>query len=292
MSSNNSTDRNDTDGSTFVFSPWSYLLSLICIAGIIGNGIVITFLGFWIKRNSFTVYIINLAVADNGTLVFLFLSKILHLPTNQVLPITVYFISTYCTGHLLLTIIGIDRCLALFFPIWYRCLRSQYLSTKLCAITWIIAILLCAVHNSLILVKPEMLYNYFHILIFALVGMLLVVVSSLVLLIKGYLQSRMKRQGRLHAAILLALFFFLIFSIPPVVIYLKDVLFKRRCGNLITYGYLCACLNSSVNPLIYFLLGRKKELKTMCNLKISLQRLFEEKEEDEKQPEVQVDSQL
>ncbi|XP_026578726.1 proto-oncogene Mas-like, partial [Pseudonaja textilis] len=190
--------------------------------------------------------------------------------------LTQCLIFTYCTGQFLLTIISIDGCLALFFPIWHRCHQPSYLSTTLCAFSWIASPLLSSPHST----------TFSHV---TSVCVPLMVASSLAPFIKGYLKSQMKRQRKLLKAILLALFFFLICSIPPCVIYLKDVLFKHiieRYGNLITCGYLCPCLNSSVNPLIYFLLGRKKEYNTMCNLKVNLQRLFKEEEESEEQPGV------
>uniref|UniRef100_A0A8C6XAD1 G-protein coupled receptors family 1 profile domain-containing protein n=1 Tax=Naja naja TaxID=35670 RepID=A0A8C6XAD1_NAJNA len=269
-----------------------YLIILICISGIVGNGIVIKFLGFWIKRTPFTVYILNLAVADSGSLIFLFLTGILTLSITSVpTAITACFIFTYCTGQFLLTIISIDRCLALFFPIWHRCHQPPYLSTILCALSWILSILFCVIYYTLN--SPEQKQSkVLHILIFTSVGLLLMVASSLALLIKGYLKSRMKRRGKLLTAILLALFFFLIFSFPPVVIYLIVCLGQGHHLNLLSYGYVCPCLNSSVNPLIYFLLGRKKEHHSPYNLKINLQTLFKEEEESKEQPEVPVGSLL
>ncbi|NXW66929.1 MRGRD protein, partial [Eurystomus gularis] len=53
----------------------------ICVCGLVGNGIVMWFLGFHMKQNPFTVYILNLAVADFSLLLifFLLLSLILIL---------------------------------------------------------------------------------------------------------------------------------------------------------------------------------------------------------------------
>ncbi|NXW54931.1 MRGRH protein, partial [Eurystomus gularis] len=53
----------------------------ICVCGLVGNGIIMWFLGFHRKQNPFTVYILNLAVADFSLLLifFLLLSLILIL---------------------------------------------------------------------------------------------------------------------------------------------------------------------------------------------------------------------
>ncbi|NXY47346.1 MRGRD protein, partial [Ceuthmochares aereus] len=45
----------------------------IALCGLVGNGIVVWFLCFKMKQNPFTVYILNLAIADFFLLVFFFL---------------------------------------------------------------------------------------------------------------------------------------------------------------------------------------------------------------------------
>ncbi|XP_032078212.1 mas-related G-protein coupled receptor member H-like [Thamnophis elegans] len=262
------------------------LIIFICIPGIVGNGIVIRLLHFQTKRHPFAHYILNLAVADTGTLLFVFISAIRHLTTeDSCIEIIEVLLCTYCTGQFLLTIISIDRCLAVFFPIWHRCHQPPHLSTLLCVFSWIVSILFCTIHYTLIRVTdlPKHL-QYFLILIFTSICIPVIVISSLALFIKGYLKLQMKKRGKLLKAILLALFFFLIFSIPPSAIYLNDIISQKKKFNFIPYGYLCACLNSSVNPLIYFLLGRRKERHSRYNLKISLQRVFKEEEEESSEP--------
>ncbi|XP_070604444.1 mas-related G-protein coupled receptor member H-like [Erythrolamprus reginae] len=261
------------------------LILLICIPGIVGNGIVIRLLHFQIKRNPFTVYILNLAVADTGTLLSVCIIAIWHLTTIEPLGVLKEFLlCTYSTGQFLLTIISIDRCLAVFFPLWHRCHQPPHLSTILSAFSWIVSVVFCTVHYTLIWVTGfENCHQYFLILIFTSVCIPVMVASSLALFIKGYLKSQMKKRGKLLKAILLALFFFLVFSIPPSAIFLHDIISERKYYNFIPYGYLYACLSSSVNPLIYFFLGRRKERHSRCNLEIRLQRVFKE-EEERKEP--------
>ncbi|XP_058033938.1 proto-oncogene Mas-like [Ahaetulla prasina] len=210
------------------------------------------------KKTPFTIYILNLAVADSGTLVLLFISAIWHITTeNSNLEIIECLVWTYCTGQFLLTIISIDRCLALFFPIWHRYHQPPYLSTILCAVTWIVSFSFCAINYTLILVKgSRSICQSYHIFIYTIFCLMLA--SSLALFFKGFLKSQMKRRGKLLKATLLALIFFLIFSFPPIVIYLINLISNDKYFNLFTYGYLCACLNSSVNPLIYFFWGERR----------------------------------
>ncbi|KAG8133987.1 hypothetical protein E2320_011723 [Naja naja] len=216
------------------------LIISICIPGIIGNVIVTRLLYFQTKRNPFTVYILNLAVADTGTLLFVFISAIQHLTTKVSLTeIIEGLLCTYCTGQFLLTIISTDRCLAVFFPIWHRCHQPPNLPTILCAFSWIISILFCTIHYTMFRVTglQEFLQFSFHflILIFTSVCIPVMVVSSLALFIKGYIKSQTRKRGKLLKAILLALFFFLIFSIPPSAIYLNDIISKRKYFHFVPY---------------------------------------------------------
>ncbi|NXK78157.1 MRGX2 protein, partial [Amazona guildingii] len=73
---NTSSGGNDGDlclRSFYVFTVFLYVCIVICVFGMVGNGIVLWFLGFQMKRNHFTVYILNLAVADCSLLLLFFL---------------------------------------------------------------------------------------------------------------------------------------------------------------------------------------------------------------------------
>uniref|UniRef100_A0A8C5S5C8 G-protein coupled receptors family 1 profile domain-containing protein n=1 Tax=Laticauda laticaudata TaxID=8630 RepID=A0A8C5S5C8_LATLA len=239
------------------------LIILICIPGMIGNGIVIQLLGCKIKRNSFTVYILNLAMADNGTLLFLFLIGILYL-NKRLFPliITESFICIYCIGQFFLTIISIDRCLALFFPIWYRYHQPLHLSTALCVFSWLISFFLCVIHYALLEVKLTKSFpSFYHILICTTICIPLMVVSSLALFIKGYLKSQN-------------------FSKSPC---LPCFTSSSSLFHQLPFISVRLFKHNSVNPLIYFLLGRKKEHHSTYNLNIILQKVFKEEEENEKE---------
>ncbi|NWW00806.1 MRGRD protein, partial [Machaerirhynchus nigripectus] len=45
----------------------------ISLCGLVGNGVVVWFLGFHMKQSPFTVYVLNLAVADFSLLLLFFL---------------------------------------------------------------------------------------------------------------------------------------------------------------------------------------------------------------------------
>uniref|UniRef100_A0A452GXY0 G-protein coupled receptors family 1 profile domain-containing protein n=1 Tax=Gopherus agassizii TaxID=38772 RepID=A0A452GXY0_9SAUR len=102
----------------------------ICLVGLVGNGMVLWFLGFPVKKEPFTIYILNLAIADFGFLlcmVAFLIIIILYLHMDFLVGFVVIeaiqwvALFIYNTGLYLLTDISIHRCLSVLYPIWYRC---------------------------------------------------------------------------------------------------------------------------------------------------------------------------
>ncbi|XP_013922167.1 PREDICTED: mas-related G-protein coupled receptor member H-like [Thamnophis sirtalis] len=118
------------------------VIFILCFLGFLGNGKVIWILGFHMKRNSFSIYVLNLAVADSGVLMMEVLTQIfqIHSPFNSR---AYYFFNLlyfvlYNTSQLLLISISVDRCVSVLFPIWHQCHRPPKLSLIVCVITWVV----------------------------------------------------------------------------------------------------------------------------------------------------------
>ncbi|NWS49676.1 MRGX2 protein, partial [Probosciger aterrimus] len=107
------------------FMVFMFVCMGICVFGMVGNGIVLWFLGFQMKRNHFTVYILNLAVAD-CSLLLLFLLFMLAYFMKRVICYDVPFlfhrtvlVAVRCLCHFfflcslgLLTAISTERCVS------------------------------------------------------------------------------------------------------------------------------------------------------------------------------------
>ncbi|XP_015680470.1 proto-oncogene Mas-like [Protobothrops mucrosquamatus] len=274
---------------------------LICILGLVGNGRTIYLLAFSIKRNSFTTYILNLSIADFGVLASLIMAEIfvtvLTLNQRTYVVDTFFFLFfelfffTYSASQFLLTAISLDRCVAVLFPLWHRCHRPPYLSTLVCGLIWILSFLLSAMHFILHQTKTfgssPLLYQ---LIVNGLLCTPLMAMSTVTLWI--HMRSKSQHsQRKLLTTIFLALLFFLLFSFPMNVFYVIDY-FDTYNLLLMTIGIGCASLNSSINPLLYFFVGRKQKGKDQprASYKVALQRVFkDEKGSPEEQQTVKED---
>ncbi|KAM6457575.1 proto-oncogene Mas-like [Liasis olivaceus] len=276
-------------------------IAIICILGLLGNGKTIYLLTYSIKRNSFTTYILNLSIADFGVLVSLIIAAIfvavLTLCKETYILYTFFFLFlelfffTYSASQFLLTAISLDRCVAVLFPLWHRCHRPPYLSTLVCGIIWTLSFLLAAVHFILHQTRSfghsPLLYQ---LIVNGLLCTPLMVVSTVTLWIHVGSKAQ-RKQRKLLTAILLALLFFLLFSFPMDAFYVMEY-FGSSHPFLMTVGIGCATLNSSINPLLYFLVGRKQTGRDQprASLKAALERVFkDEQNKPEKQKTTEED---
>ncbi|XP_034980338.1 mas-related G-protein coupled receptor member H-like [Zootoca vivipara] len=279
----------------------SVSILLISIFGLMGNGTVIWFLGFCMKRNPFTTFILHLAAADLGTLICLIFFAIVSLLWSfSLLPWYVYnlFMSfgtipllfMYNTGQYLLIAISMDRCVSVVFPLWHRCHRPPYFSTLVCVSIWIISFLFTAID----IFTPYT--DFYQFLMNAILCLPLMTLSTMVLFIKVYFRSQKWKKGKALTAILLALLVFLFLAFPFTCILLICFFTPVTDYNVqsvaISVGLLCSCLNSSINPLIYFLIGRNKRAQSRESMKVILQRLFKEEENCREKREVPVQTQM
>ncbi|KAM8970891.1 mas-related G-protein coupled receptor member X4-like [Sarcophilus harrisii] len=261
--SDNSTQNSEGESSSgsLDFYSWMKILSLlIALLGLVGNGAVLWLLGFRIRRNPFSVYILNLAAADALFLCFSFLKSILTL--SRVFDLTWTILSNfkfifYTAGLSLLAAISTERCLSALFPLWYRCRRPEHTSAAVCAVLWALAGMLWLL---LFLVIPYGFYRNIFTLVTILGSWLLLLtcvlcVSSLTLLLRVQCSSRRRRPPRLYLLVLLTVLVFLLCGLP---LGIGDFMYFYSKLDVRPYWLydLLACVNSSVNPLIYFFVGR------------------------------------
>ncbi|XP_048364531.1 mas-related G-protein coupled receptor member H-like [Sphaerodactylus townsendi] len=267
------------------------LLFLTCILGIVGNGTIIWLLAFGMKRTPFTTYILNLAIADIGVLIVSILTYIcavyefvIAVLNREAVSLLKYYIFGYVlsllynTDQLLLTAISVDRCVVVLFPVWHRCHRQPHLSRTVCVFIWVLSFLLSGLDILLIFANQFTLLQF---MVNVVICTPLMAISAITLLVTICLKSQQRKRGKLFMTIFLALSFFLIFGFP--VNYMSVLIYYYVLDDIditipILVAFACTVLNCSVNPLIYFLVGRDKKSRSGLSMKVALQRVFKDEE--------------
>ncbi|XP_021073547.1 mas-related G-protein coupled receptor member B3 [Mus pahari] len=275
------------------------LLSItISPVGMVLNIIVLWFLGFQIRRNAFSAYILSLAVADFLFLCSHFIFSFLIvcaqyyfvLYIRQLLDTVTMF--AYVFGLSVITIISIECCLSTMWPIWYRCQRPRHTSAVTCVLLWALSLLFPVLQME----KCSFLFNNFghswcgiiNIISGAWLVVLFVVLCgfSLILLLRISCGSLQIPVTRLNVTIALRVLLLLFFGVPFGIFWIvdkwnEDNFFVRACGfsHYILYLY---CINICANATIYFLVGSIRHGKFQrMTLKLILQRAIQDTPEEE-----------
>ncbi|XP_078521567.1 proto-oncogene Mas-like [Lissotriton helveticus] len=296
---------NSAAGSVSGFVAAAGFILVISLLGIIGNSLVFWYLGFRIKRTKYTVYILNLAVADliylicisivMSITIVLFLEPKHNIANpRKVLDILEVFLDFGNTADMfLLTAISVERCLSVFFPFWYRCSRPKIQSVLVCALLWCLSGLVTLVDNF---VCPQEIFGkisgrctgvqiFLSVLIFV-ITIPIMVSSSLILVIKIQRTTKKGQPPKLFVVIVISVIVFLI-SVAPVrllwlLLYLKTLPFSFSAGAFFFASYACVSINSSANPFVYFMVGSHNMKGVREYLERALKKVFREEEEEER----------
>ncbi|XP_039202539.1 mas-related G-protein coupled receptor member H-like [Crotalus tigris] len=275
---------------------------VICLWGLVGNGGTIWLLGFRIKRNNFSVYFLNLSIADFGVLiglgaidVYWLIAKANHIEYDDPLK-TLFrglFLFMYSAGLCILTAMSIDRCTAVFFPFWYQMHRSRKMSTIICNIIWVFNFLFSSLHVILLLTTGFYMLRFYQFLLNALLLTPLMTLSTIALSLKTYSLPSHHKQGKLWITILLTLLFFLFFAFPMNAIQYLSLYYPQFDNPYVyEYAYICSSLNSTINPLIYFLVGRDKQRPSRMIIRVIFEKVFKEEESHGEERETSVTAKL
>ncbi|XP_004711696.1 mas-related G-protein coupled receptor member X3-like [Echinops telfairi] len=266
------------------------LTAIIAPFGLAGNTVVVWLLGFRARRNPFSVYVLNLAVADCLficiMIIFSLIWVIRYLHDVSISFDVSYSLSNlilapYFTGISILSAIGTERCLSILCPIWYRCRRPSYMSAVICTLLWALALMLtflqwiyCEISRYWCLSFELFLSAWLIFLFVVLCG------SSLVLLVKVFYGSRRRKMTRLIVTILITVLVCLLCGLPFGIF--GVILQGSHTVFLYFWSLFLSCVNSSANPIIYFFVGSFRQRQRLKpTLRMVLQRALQDNPERE-----------
>ncbi|KAM3923176.1 chemerin-like receptor 1 [Leptodactylus fuscus] len=146
----NITEYNDTGNYKLAFLNYFTLVvySFIFLLGTIGNGLVICFTIFRMKKTVNVIWFLNLSIADFAFTLFLLFS-IIYLANGFIWIFGTFMckMNTMMTfinmsaSVFFLTVISIDRCISVIFPVWCRNHRTPRLASFIVLAIWILSII-------------------------------------------------------------------------------------------------------------------------------------------------------
>lgn len=262
------------------------LTAFFCLCGLVGNGRVIWILGWCSQRRNFMIYVLNLAIADFGTLLAL-LIRATTLPFYEPQDFTLcvlysLFFFTHSTSLYLLTAISVERALSVLSPVWYQHHRTGHTSTFISSSLWTFSGLLSGgLLLSCILLSFQ---TYITVVCFIcsvnlLISTPLMIASTLTLFMKIYCHSEGHQPPRVYSAIFVTLLCFITCATPLSVVHIILFCSKHYSRVAVEISVLSASFNSSINPLIYYCTGGNRNHWCKESLKVVLQRVFKEESE-------------
>ncbi|XP_016068907.1 PREDICTED: mas-related G-protein coupled receptor member F [Miniopterus natalensis] len=265
----------------------NYIFLLLCLCGLAGNGLVLWFFGFCIRRSPFSVYFLHLAGADAG---YLSSKAVLSaLSTGGFRGALAEYVRTVgrvlglCTfvaGVSLLPAVSCERCVSVIFPAWYWRQRPKRLSAVVCALLWTLSLLVTGIHNYFCAFLGRQAAGaacrhtdiFLGVLLF-LVFCPLMVLPCLALVLHVECRARRRqRSAKLNHVVLAVVSVFLVSSIYLGIDWFLFWAFQIPAPFPEYVTDLCICVNSSAKPVVYFLAGRDKSQRLWEPLRVVFQR--------------------
>ncbi|XP_047373871.1 mas-related G-protein coupled receptor member X2-like [Sciurus carolinensis] len=275
-----------------------FLTLIIALVGVAGNAVVLWLLGFCMGRNAFSTYILNLAGAD---FLFLCFQIVDHLQilidffhsTRILIPRFFTFVSTfaYLAGLSTLSALSTERCMSVLWPIWYRCRRWRHTSAVMCALIWVLSLLMSIPEGNycgfLMSGYDSDWCRTFDFIIIAWLIVVFVILSgsNLTVIVRVLCGLSRMPLTRVYVTIGLTMLVFLFFGLPFgiywfLLIWIPSYRNTIPCGSYLVTVFLSS-VNSCANPIIYFFVGsfRQRRWKGRT-LKLILQRAMQDTPEE------------
>ncbi|XP_078509078.1 mas-related G-protein coupled receptor member H-like [Lissotriton helveticus] len=293
----------DKDLKRFYFEQILHIVTLvICLIGLVGNGIILWFLFFRMKKNNFIVYVINLAMGDA---IFLFGCTIILVVSicswsnkeasrtnsvNALIVAGVIYNIGFNISSFVLTAISVERCLSVLLPVWYQHRQLMKQAVIVCLLFWALSCVVMVQEGFVC--KLEVQYSdpgsepctgvYLFTSTLYLLVVLLMVLSSMTLIIKIWKTSKECHPLRHYIVIMVTVLIFLLSVVPARVLdlllyfgVLPSEMFLVKFSNVI---FICTSIYCSTNPYVYICVGMWNKHCFCLSIKQALEKIFKETE--------------
>ncbi|XP_069792251.1 chemerin-like receptor 1 [Narcine bancroftii] len=272
---------------------------IICLLGVSGNGLVMWVVIHEVRKTVSMIWIINLSVAD-FTFTFLLPFTVvqqalaLHWPFGSFLCKFLSFSSqlNMFASVFTLTVIALDRCISVTFPIWSQNHRTVKMALGVSLMVWILAAVFSSpcflireimedgVEGKTICfysVKEYILRNLMlsRFILAFLMPFSIITICYCIILVKVRQRWR-KSSGRSQRVTCLIIWAFFICWLPFHVLYLIHTMTNLHFTTSLPLATCLAYTSSCINPLLYMYVGRGSCIQIKKRIQITLKLLHEE----------------
>ncbi|XP_066478892.1 proto-oncogene Mas-like [Tiliqua scincoides] len=257
----------------------------MCMLGIFGNGIIFVFLCCVIKKTKYTIYALNIAIADLLNLIYHFIFffiflKPLYTSILFALILNMIYALSYNAAFFILAAFCTERCLLVYFPVWSQQHLSKFSPAIVCIILWGFSCLISVVEFIACHEKHEVSLSCWSAVIVKMFIEFLVFLSALIISSVALFMRTQKKALQIPLAtvditVIIMSFHFLIFDIA--VRLLDAVVFwtERTDLPLTSISILCDIICSSGNPFIYLFVGCWRPPKAWRPIHVCLERALD-----------------
>ncbi|XP_075184925.1 chemerin-like receptor 1 [Anomaloglossus baeobatrachus] len=283
---------------------FAVIISILCLLGIIGNGLVIWFSVFRMKKTVNVVWLLSLAIAD-----FFF---VLLYPVNNIQRLLTSWPKFLCksirlllflnssVSVLQLMVISVDRCICVVFPVWCHNHRRPRLAFIIALIIWILSFALATpymlfadtiktydgtfcifmIGRSIFITKTVLGFVFYFIL------PLIIIVSCYIVIILHMRRKRIFTSSKPFKTIVAVIIAFFICWFPSYLIQFFSIFRPIRIPFYVTYygnfiAIVLFIVNSCINPILYVLIGQDFKEKCCGSFQATFEKAFIEDEEKE-----------
>ncbi|XP_077113430.1 chemerin-like receptor 1 [Ranitomeya variabilis] len=280
--------------------------SVFCLLAIIGNGLVIWFGFFRMRKTVNVVWFLSLAIADFffALSIPVYIAQFLLQNWSKffckLMPLLFYLNTS--VSVLQLTVISVDRCICVMFPVWCHNHRRPRLAFIIVLIIWIISLVLATpsmlsantnngtfctlnLHGSIFVKKTIFGFVFYFILPF------IIIVSCYIVIVFYLRRKRIFSSSKPLKTILAIIIAFFICWLPSY-LFSFYIMFESIWINIyvLYYGGLIAIvliiMNSCINPILYVFIGQDFKKKCCGSFQATFEKAFiddKEKGDCEKQ---------
>ncbi|XP_005384281.1 PREDICTED: mas-related G-protein coupled receptor member G [Chinchilla lanigera] len=246
-----------------------YCTLAVSLLGAVGNGLVLWYLGFHIKKRALNTYLLNLAAAD-----FLFLSCQAGFCISHVMlgnsQSTMFFAVTFLwftAGLWLQGVFCSECCFSYAFTSCCKCNRPKWTSIIICAMVWVMSMsaVLTTARACGMLQDAFRLGSclHYHAASIALLATLMITAGGASMTLFCLSCCKLRQFPKFYRVVKTTASLVVVCRLPFVLYWSLRPILNFLMPMFLPLATFLACIDSTSRPFIYYVMGRQRGKREM-----------------------------